>query len=190
MLVSLEDVSFVFFDKVWFNFQFNSINKAMKRFENCVSLSSPQRFPDVLQGEMESKRDQWRLCLQTETYTDLERASNVNSNSKLRLRFKKIQYIPEYHSHDGCLLVKRAWPSLTLDCYCQSWDRQWLLKPASDSHTLPQTQQTKSCGCAFPLCSPELGAWCNLRCFARPDRLLHTFLHSSLANWLMPRNAS
>ena len=89
--------------------------------------------------------------------------------------------------HDGCLLVKQAWPSLTLDFYCRSWDRQWLLKPASDLHTLPQTQQTKSFGCVFPLCSPELGTWCTLRCLARPDRLLHTFLHSSHANGLMPR---
>ena len=92
--------------------------------------------------------------------------------------------------HDGCLLVKRAWPSLTLYRYRRSWDRQWLLKPASDLHTLPQTQQTKSFGCAFPLCSPEPGAWCILRYLARPDRLLHTFPHSLHANWLMPRNAS
>ena len=85
----------------------------------------------------------------------------------------------------AALLVKRAWPSLTLDCYRRSWDRQWLLKPASDLHTLPQTQQTKSFGCAFPLCSSEPGAWCILRCLARPDRLLHTFPHSSHVNWLM-----
>ena len=38
----------------------------------------------MLQEDMESKREHRRLCLQTYTY--LERASNVNLNSKLKLR--------------------------------------------------------------------------------------------------------
>ena len=31
-------------------------------------------------------------------------------------------HMPSY-IHDGYLLFKRAWPSLTLDCYCRSWGR-------------------------------------------------------------------
>ena len=62
MLASLKDASFVLFNKVLaknFNLIFNSINKAIKRFYN-------------------------QLCLKTGIYNYLERASNVNSNSKLK----------------------------------------------------------------------------------------------------------
>ena len=82
-----------------------------------------------------------------------------------------------------------------------------LFKPASDFHTLPQKQQTKSFSCAFPLCSSEPGpgvSWgvllgqidsCtvfrtfhmpNDWCEGMPHSWLVVFQHGYTDDWLYP----